>query len=81
MEIVGGRPWPASSLMPKRVVDEVAAIAVVAVSKYEGYPLPTTRYYYLLLTAYCSLPTTQDAAAHLRVLSDPSKEYVLHGAA
>jgi len=44
MELVGGRPWPASSLMPKRVVDE-------------------------------------DAAAHLRVLSDPSKEYVLHGAA
>ena len=44
-------------------------------------PLPSTRYYYLLLTAYCSLPTTQDAAAHLRVLSDPSKEYVLHGAA
>ena len=41
--------------------------------------LPTT--HYLLLTARCLLPTTQDAAAHLRVLSDPSKEYVLHGAA
>ena len=33
LELVGGRPWPASSLMPKRVVDEVA-VAVAVCSSY-----------------------------------------------
>ena len=43
-EQVGRRPWPASSMMPKRIFDD-------------------------------------DDKHHLRMLSDPSKEWPLHGAA
>ena len=41
-----------------------------------NYPLPSCTHH-----PPPTIPTTQTAAAKLRVLSDPSKEYVLNGAA